>query len=345
MNSSTTLIQVLHGATLMSANMSYTITTESPATLTSSWFNLQHLRWDHIFTLPCWLEVWWHEFGADTELYLRAVRHGEDVIGIAPLLLKKDQACLIGSTDVCDYLDFVVAPGREQEFFDVILHDLTQRGITCLDLSCLRPDSITATNLITMARDRGYKVCFDLEDVSLELELPATWDEFLEILDSKQRHEVKRKLRRLEEAGSVEYDVTDDIEVIPQTIDIFLKLFRESREDKACFLTTRRESFFRSVSKCMGEAGLLKLGILRLDSSPVASVMYFDYLDRVYLYNSGYDPPYSPLSVGLLSKILCIKDSIEKGKKIFDFMKGAEPYKYRMRGKEIPIYRGKIFLT
>ena len=345
MNSPTTLIQVLHGATLMSANMNYTITTESPDTIISSWLNLQHLRWDHIFTLPCWLEVWWHEFGADTELYLRAVRHGENVIGIAPLLLKEDKACLIGSTDVCDYLDFVVAPGREQEFFDVILHDLTQKGITCLDLTCLRPDSTAATNLVTMAQGRGYKVCFESEDVSLELELPATWNEFLEIMDPKQRHEIKRKLRRLEEAGRVEYDVTDDIEVIPQTIDTFLNLFRESREDKACFLTTRRESFFRSVSKCMGEAGILKLSILRLASSPVASVMYFDYHDRVSLYNSGYDPQYSSLSVGLLSKILCIKDSIEKGRKVFDFMKGAEPYKYRMGGKEIPIYKSKIFLT
>ena len=66
-------------------------------------------------------------------------------------------------------------------------------------------------------------------------------------------------------------------------------------------------------------------------------VMGFDYNDSVYLYNSGYDPRYSSLSVGLLSKVLLIKDSIQRGRKRFDFLKGSEPYKYHLSGKEVPL--------
>ncbi len=77
---------------------------------------------------------------------------------------------------------------------------------------------------------------------------------------------------------------------------------------------------------------------------PVATVMCFDYNNTVYLYNSGYDPPHSYLSVGLLSKVLSIKDSIERGRKRYDFLKGAEEYKYRLGGKEIPIYCCSIAL-
>ena len=107
-------------------------------------------------------------------------------------------------------------------------------------------------------------------------------------------------------------------------------------------MTAQIESFFRSVAGTMAEAKLLRLGILELDAVPTAMVTCFDYNDTVYLYNSGYDTEYSALSVGLLSKVLCIKDSIQRGRKRFDFLKGAEVYKYHLGGKEIPLYSCQV---
>jgi CelD/BcsL family acetyltransferase involved in cellulose biosynthesis len=86
----------------------------------------------------------------------------------------------------------------------------------------------------------------------------------------------------------------------------------------------------------------LRFGILELNASPVAVVMYFDYNNSVFLYNNGYDPKYSFLSVGLISKVLCLKDSVERGRSKFDFLKGAEEYKYRLGGKEITLYGCEI---
>jgi CelD/BcsL family acetyltransferase involved in cellulose biosynthesis len=265
-------------------------------------------------------------------------------MGIAPLLVKGEEASFIGSADVCDYLDFVVAAGREQDFFDILLENLRQKGIGRLDLCCLRPDSRAAADLVGMAENRGYKVSCEQEEVSFELDLPSTWDEYLGMLSAKQRHEVRRKLRRLQHAGDVNYRLVDGGEALPDVIDVFLKLLRESRECKAAFMTPRMESFFVSLAESMAEAGLLNFGILEFNASPVAAVMYFDYEDTVYLYNSGYDPQYSSLSVGLLCKILCIRDSIERGKKRFDFLKGREAYKYRLGGREVPIYNCQIVL-
>jgi CelD/BcsL family acetyltransferase involved in cellulose biosynthesis len=328
----------------MFAFMSYTLTLESPETLISSWNKLRHLRWDHTFILPCWLEVWWRVFGSESELYLCVIKQEETIIGVAPLLLKEEKASFIGSADVCDYLDFVVAPKREQDFFDILIDSLKQKGISRLDLDCLRPDSTTATHLVTIARNRGYAVTCNPEDVSLELDLPATWQQYLAILTAKQRHEIKRKMKRLLEAGDADYHVVEDSEAVPYIIDTFLKLFRASRKDKATFMTPQREFFFRSAAKTMAEVGLLRLGFLELNTSPAAAILYLDFNDKVYLYNSGYDPQYSFLSVGLLSKVLCIKDSIRRGKKRFDFLKGGEAYKYRLGGKEIPIFNCQIVL-
>ena len=82
--------------------------------------------------------------------------------------------------------------------------------------------------------------------------------------------------------------------------------------------------------------------MLKLNDSPAAGALCFDYQDKVHLYNSGYDPRYGSLSVGLLCKILSIKHSIEIGRRKYDFLKGAEPYKFRLGGREVPLSRCRI---
>lgn len=319
------------------------VTLESFDSLTSCWLQSESLlMWNCIFVLPPWLEVWWHDFGSEAELYLGAFRKGGTITGIAPLLLRGTEASFIGSTDLCDYLDFVIVPGEEVDFFNILLDDLQGRGIRRLNLRPLRPNSTVLTYLVGIARNRNYDVSHKVEDVSLELDLPPTWQEYLNTLTQKQRHEVNRKLRRFGEAGDVNYRVVQDSDSLLDSMDLFLRLFRESREDKAIFLTNRIESFFQSLVKATARSGLLRFGILELNASPVAVVMYFDYNNSVFLYNNGYDPKHSFLSVGLISKVLCLKDSVERGRSKFDFLKGAEEYKYRLGGKEITLYGCEI---
>jgi len=82
-----------------------------------------------------------------------------------------------------------------------------------------------------------------------------------------------------------------------------------------------------------------------VDKVPAAMTMGFDYDGSHYLYNSAYDPQFSYLSVGLLCKILCLKESIEKGRRKWNFLKGGEPYKYRLGGQEVSLYSCQITIT
>jgi len=326
--------------------MSYTLAAESLDDITSSWDNLRHcLKWGSVFVLPAWLKVWWEAFGREGELYLRTLRQGEKILGFAPLLVDKGTASFVGSADVCDYLDFAITPGRERDFFKVLVDDLKKQGIKKLDLRPLRPDSTVLAQLVSIAQNHGYEVTCRPEDVSLELDLPATWNEYLAILKSKQRHEVRRKLRRLWKAGSVEHRCVEVGQEVEAYLDIFLKLFSLSKDEKASFMNDNRESFFRSLAKAMAEIGLLRLGILQLNKVPAAMTIGFDYNGSHYLYNSAYDPQFSYLSVGLLCKVLCLKESIEKGKKKWNFLKGGEPYKYQLGGQEVPLYSCQITIA
>jgi CelD/BcsL family acetyltransferase involved in cellulose biosynthesis len=257
-------------------------------------------------------------------------------------MIRDHSAFFIGSVDVCDYLDFIVEPGEEENFFNILLKDLITAGVTILDLAHVRPDSTVITSLMKIAQHQGLQTSTNKEDVSLDLALPVNWEEYLQLLTSKQRHELKRKFRRLAEMGTINFRSSTDAN--SRDIDIFIKLFRDSRGDKAAFLTPPMDLFFRSLFSTMAQIKLLRLNVLELNTKPIAATICLDYKDIVYLYNSGYAPEFNWLSVGLISKAMCIQNSIQRGKKRFDFLKGAEEYKYHLGGQELPLYRCLVTL-
>ena len=56
-------------------------------------------------------------------------------MGIAPLRLKDGILYFIGSANVCDFLDFVIQPGREDIFWDTLLQHLRLSNHKVMDLS------------------------------------------------------------------------------------------------------------------------------------------------------------------------------------------------------------------
>ena len=325
--------------------MAYTVTQETLETLDSLWLDGENpLEWDCLFVLPAWLKVWWSVFSNESTPYISAVRDKDRLIGIAPLLVKGEEARFMGDPDVCDYQDFIVAPGRGREFFENLLDHLRQQGIGRLDLNMVRADSRVLTELVAVAKSLKCEVSCEPEDVTLELDLPSSWDKFLGKLTGKQRHEVRRKLRRLNEAGDINYRLVEDFAQVMDEMETFLTLFGLSRSDKAAFMTSQMAKYFRSLAETMAKANLLKMYFLDLDGTPAAAVMCFDYNSTIYLYNNGYDGQFSSLSVGLLSKVLTIKDSISKGRKKYDFLKGTEEYKHRLGGKPVPLHRCQVKL-
>lgn len=328
------------------ARMSISFSMEMFDSLRTEWTAVQAgSRADFVFSFPEWQELCWRQFREPLgyRLCLTAVRDGSEIIGIAPLAISGDIANFIGTTDVCDYLDFIVSPGCEETFFSTLLNALRAQGVKHLDLAPLRPDSTVLSHLLKFAGLPDLTASCKPLDVSVEVDLPGTWDSFLENLDGKQRHEVRRKLKRLEEQGAITYQVNDKAD--PDEIGTFLRLMRSSRQDKAAFMTPVMEAYFKMLAQVMAERGVLRIGSLRLNSRTVAATMSFDYGNSVYLYNSGYDPDYAALNVGLASKLFCIRDSIDKGKRKFDFLKGGEVYKLRLGGHKVPLHRCLIRLT
>ena len=303
----------------------------------------QALIWPSVFVLPTFLQTWWEAFGEGYEPFLQSIWDDRDLIGLAPLLRKGTEVRLAGSADVCDYLDFIYASDQENEFFQALLPFLQKQGIKRLELQAQRPDAavfkgLLAAQLPPAFEGFGVQIGLTREDESYEVKLPSTWEDYLAYLSKKQRHEVRRKIRRLErETAQYHYRPIEGSQAVEDFIPRFLELFEQNPE-KADFLNAKMKRFFNTLLVNMARAGLARFGLLEIEGVNTAAILYFDYGGRIYLYNSGYSAEYGDLSVGLLSKIFGLKHSLEKGSCVFDFLKGREVYKRRLGSTALPIY-------
>jgi CelD/BcsL family acetyltransferase involved in cellulose biosynthesis len=306
--------------------------------------NKSDLNWNCLFVLPLWLKTWWDTFGENHDPEILAGYREGKLIGLAPLHIQGETARFIGGENVCDYQDMIVASNHCHEFLNAILAHLNKKRIQSLQLGTLRPDSTSLTQLPNLAEQMGYAVEFHPVAFSYEIILPNTWESYLYMLKGKQRHEIRRKLRRLNEAGNVKFRVIERLDEIYEAMDTFFSLFKASRPDKSEFLTEQMMSFFRLLAQRMAQQGFLRLFFLDIDQVPAAGVMCFDYNNTLFLYNNGYNPQFSHLSPGFLSKVYSIRDSIEQGKLRYDLLKGDEGYKKRLGSTPVPLYHLKIDL-
>lgn len=293
------------------------------------------------FATPAWQRVWLKHFQGQRELRVITARDGERLIGIAPMLIDGARAEFVGNYSICDYMDAVVTPGFESAFYPRLLDALASAGAAELDLRGLLPTSPTLEGIAAAAPAAGYTATREDEALAPAVELPATWDDYLATLSKKDRHELRRKMRRLESAGGeVEMRVVTEPTEACDRLDTLFHLMRISNHHKEEFLARPgMEAFFRDMTHVMASEGMLRFYFLTFDSIPVASVLNFDLGGRLFMYNSGYDPQYAHSAVGLMSKTLLIRDAIEHGRTCVDFMRGDESYKYDLGGKDQQVSR------
>jgi CelD/BcsL family acetyltransferase involved in cellulose biosynthesis len=322
--------------------MSYVVGRESLEGLREEWLTLLGSRARRVFQHPTWQRIWLEEFGSGREPLFLSVREGGRLAGLASLLRDGDRICLLGDPEICDYMELVAAPGEEKAVLAAMLDALKEEDWREVELWGLAAGSPTLANLPDLARDRGLEVRTELEAVCPQLDLPGTWGEYLERLGKKNRHELRRKLRRLQGVvGETRLEVLRSAAEVVGGMDDFLRLMT-LKSEKARFMTPTMERFFRRVGEAMAGEGVVALYMLEADGRRVASTFCFQDAKELLLYNSGYDPQFAALSVGLASKAACVRKAVEDGKRRVDFLRGDEPYKYDLGGRDVEVYRALL---
>jgi CelD/BcsL family acetyltransferase involved in cellulose biosynthesis len=294
---------------------------------------------NNLFITPQWQETWWETQGNGKSMAGFYMRDPEGIMAIASLARHGDVVSLLGNEDTFDYNDFVIRPGFESTFFATLLEYLKEQRVSTLELPSLMETSPTLVFLPKLARLQGYEVAISEENVVPGLPLPSLWEEYLSGLSRKDRHELRRKLRRLESQENRQLYCLTDPEQVSDRFDDFLTLMRQSQGDKSDYMTPDRERFFYLMAQRTAQLGFLRLFFLEMEGKPVATCICFDYGSTRLLYNSGFNPDYGYYSVGLILIAYCLRDSIEKGLSYFDFLRGSEEYKYHLGGQKHTLYR------
>lgn len=320
--------------------MSHAVLTESFKEIESEWEKmLPHCATNTIFITPWWQKIWWQRFQNGIELKIISFHENETVLGIAPMILNTGVLSFLGGSDLFDYHDFIVPEYNEILFYNALFEYLPEVQWNVIEMKSLPEKSPTLRYVPAIAKKMGYSVEVSNESVSPIASLSPTWEGYLENLSKKPRHELKRKMRRLESAGTIQQYICESPQTHSNCMKDFIRLMQASSSEKAAFLNPQREEFFIDLATELGARNNIRLAILELNGIRVAACMSFDYLNSYLLYNSGYDPSYSKLSVGLVNKALAIKRAIEVGKDSFDFLRGAERYKYELGATNHSVYQ------
>jgi CelD/BcsL family acetyltransferase involved in cellulose biosynthesis len=303
-----------------------------------------------IFQTWVWNRLWWKHFGRSRDLLLLTVREsGGKLLGIAPLFYTPDgdnQRTLqfVGGTDLSDYLDFIVARGSEASFYSAIADFLGSSPDLwdVLDLHCLPAESPTLKIFRKLCDQKGFRETLTIEDVCPRVELPSSWNEFLSGMSQKERHEIRRKIKKIQRESEEYRYIAIDSASFPEGIQSFLELHQKSDTQKMAFMNPERKRFFREMAWTLLQKGWLEILFLEADHNRLASLLNFRYRDTVYAYNSGYDPEFGRWSPGWVLISHSIQDAIQGGVKVYDFMRGNESYKYRFSARDKEIYNHVI---
>jgi CelD/BcsL family acetyltransferase involved in cellulose biosynthesis len=148
---------------------------------------------------------------------------------------------------------------------------------------------------------------------------------------------LRRKRRRLDELGEWRIRRADEIGW-EHDLATFFEFHRNAPGEKAGFFTSERERFFRRLAADLFLMGLARLDVLDLDGQAVACTFSYDFRDTLALYNSSFRPDLAKLGPGMVLVGSLVEQSISEGKRLFDFLRGDEPYKKRFGPQPRAVY-------
>lgn len=321
-------------------------------TMRDTWNDLlKRSRADTIFLTWEWMYTWWECFGTGKKLFIIIAEDDSGIVGIAPLHITRERFFglrtlkhieFLGSTGVItEYQDFIILQDREDEilpcFLDIIFNNSPEWDV--MNFVSMKQDGLNLKKMRAYCdkKDKEY-LEYNLI-ISPYIELSQSLDEYMKSLSNKSRWKLKDYRKKLEKDRLVELVETNDVMAVQKDLEIITMLHQKRWQEKGgsgSFNNSREDywKFHRKVAKKFFENGWLYLLKLVVEGKPVAGHYSFIYGNIVYCHTVGFDPEWSNFNVGSVLQLLAIENTIRKGAREFDFLRGTEQYKYYWTKKE-----------
>jgi CelD/BcsL family acetyltransferase involved in cellulose biosynthesis len=306
------------------------------------------------FQSPQWLLPWWRHIGRGTlaSIAIRSAAASE-LVALAPLYVYANPATgrrhlfPIGIVTT-DYLDILVKPGWEECVIRCVASHLAQRAADwdVLEFPHLRSEA----RLLRLLEPEGWRREVVEGDPNPVLMLRGSQSDAGLPIPRSMAQNVRTARSRAARAGTLAYE-TAEAQTLPAFFDALVCLHARRWSERGFAGAFHDESVLashREAAPLLQAAGLLRLHALQLDGEFIA-VLYCladaapAHERRCYYYLGGFDPRFGALSPGTLLVAHAIEQAIAEGATAFDFLRGAETYKYRWGAANQPMYTLRLW--
>jgi CelD/BcsL family acetyltransferase involved in cellulose biosynthesis len=324
------------------------ITTAGLESLRDEWSALCDRRPDTTpFQRPEWLLPWSRAFPPH-EPWILTVRSEGRLAGLTPLFRWRNSSERTVSpfgAGLSDYVDAVIDPEAEGPVLEAVfswLEDRRGEWDVC-DFEQLRPSSPL---LRAPAPARWAEEVVPSTPCQV-VDLPETFEGLHGQVSTRLLSNLRAYNRRLAKLGTVEIQAADsgDTESREEILDTIIRLHTarwQSRGEAGMMADPKVRTFHHEVAAGFQARGGLILNALRLDGQCLAAIYGFQEKDRTYLYTQGFDPEHAKLSPGVVIVGAAVEETIQRGARACDFLRGREPYKEHWRPREAPTFRRRL---
>lgn len=289
-----------------------------------------------------WVSTWWDVYGGASALHVLVARRPDGrIAGIAPFRLRRRRLFGVGLLSVAEFigagsdvtpdgLDVLAEAGDEDAVVAAFAKALaTDPRVQAVDL---RPFAGESPNLPRLQRELGrYHGIVECHTHSVcpVMNLPRTWTAYMADRSRNYRKKIGEYERRLARDLDARQRRTETVEDLARDMPTLVKLHGERWGPKSrAFRSAEYCRFHERLARLMLDRGALRLFTLESGSRALAMLYCFSDGHRYYYYQAGRDPELSRYRVGFVLMHQAMKAAIEEGVEVFDFLRGAEEYKY-----------------
>jgi len=289
-----------------------------------------------------WITAWHNWLGQGKQPRLLCAREDARLVGLLPLgeeaqrlkgtrIQVRRLAFLGEGLGAADYLDVLSLPGYEQKCADALFdHIARHTEFDLLELEGLASDSQSLPWLaLRLGGAANLKCRLTPRYVCPQVRLDGSWEEVLR--RTRRPDYFAYCLRRLNKLPDFDYRTVTGADETAHALERFLTLHEISwahRGGSDAIRLPETRSFLRDVTPRLARAGWLRFEEIWIEGKCRASLFGIDVGERYSFYLSGYDPAWSKYSLGFALIGLSISGAVERGKRHYDFLRGAEPYKF-----------------
>ena len=293
------------------------------------------------FLRPGWIEAWWRAFGTGP-LAIIALRRDRELVGVLPLQRMRGRLSSPTNFHTPEF-GLVAADGRAG---DELAGALFARAGRRVSLSFLDSERSDEHRLRTEAERHGYRVLERSRFPSPYLAIDGDWAGYERNLSKNLRNDVRRRRRRLEEAGAVEVDVSRGEERLDELLDEGFAVEGSGwKNERGTAIVSGEETrhFYRDVARWAASRQLLRLCFLRLDGRAIAFHYNVEDRGRVYHLKGGYDPACERFSPGKVLHYALVERAFASRATRYDFLGANEPYKLQFANASRDVARLEAF--